>query len=97
MKKRILLSYFFLGFFLVLACDKQPHAAEVIQNCTGTYLKYHSKVYLVCNEEILSEYESGAKVRVVSKKIKKCASEGSQAMCEMIFPHDGAVEVLKVK
>ena len=49
---------------LSTACHKKERNAEVIQNCTGSYLRINGASYKVLNYALLNSYETGDKIKV---------------------------------
>lgn len=70
--------------------------ATIIRNCTGTYLRFGKKSYMVCNSEKLSTFESNQKLKVKTRKVKSCpAPEGE--ICMLYYEYKGAVEIKGIK
>lgn len=83
---------------ITLSCKKSIHkGATVVIDCSGTYLKIAGKNYQVCNSESLSSFENGNNVTVNYKSIESCASLlPITAICNLNYPNEGWIEVLKV-
>ena len=96
MRKLSLLFVVFLLVFTVSSCQKMNGKMTVVKNCTGTYLKYLGKSYLVCNEEVMLKYQNNDKVHATVKKITDCDFK-NEPMCMYYYHSHGIVEVLKVK
>ena len=88
-----------LLLILVLSCKKSNHQeATVVKDCSGTYLKIGGKEHQVCNAEYLSPFEDGDKVAVDYKSLEGCDNlRPIPAICNLYHPHEGWIEVLKVK
>ncbi len=72
--------------------------AIIVRDCTGTYLRYNSKDYQVCNHDKLMAYPDGKEVKVNFTKINQCKGSGSEKnVCHMIHESEGWIEVQKVK
>ena len=93
------LTLLLVFLFLQFGCRKESNqCVTVVRNCTGTYLKWDGKNYQVCNLEQVSGFEDGASLKATFKKIKTCnGSAMEQITCKMLFPHEGFIEVIKVK
>jgi len=69
---------------------------QVIRDCTGTYVRYLQKDYLVCNFQQLSQYATGSWLRGGFNKIQFC-SQPAQGACSMLHIHHGLVEVVCIR
>lgn len=91
------LVFLFAAACFFSACNKSKHAtieAQVIRNCSGTYLSIDTKNYQVCNEKILKKYNEGDQVKVAYHTIAECNSLG--VACAMYFQNEGLIEVDEV-
>ena len=80
---------------LISSCKKNAEGAEVIRDCTGTYLRIDNEDYKVCNSEILNDYTEGASVSVKYKKVQNCEDEG--AVCMLYHSYFASIEISEVK
>ena len=90
----------FLFLLLTLfSCKKENHQnVQVIRNCTGTYLRWDGKDYHVCNLEKVAGFADDASIRATFKKIKTCnGSAMDQFVCDMLYPNEGFIEVIKAE
>lgn len=71
-------------------------SAQVVRDCTGTYLRVNGKDYHVCNKEMIKDFAEGQKIDVRFKKIKEC-DETPEMVCMMYHENEGWVEIVKVK
>ncbi|MES2557524.1 MAG: hypothetical protein V4604_15320 [Bacteroidota bacterium] len=70
--------------------------ATIIRNCTGTYLQFGKKSYMVCNSEKLASFESNQRLKVKTHKVTLCpAPEGE--ICMLYYEYKGAVEITGIK
>jgi hypothetical protein len=95
MKK--LMSILGIGIILLSAsCSKEKDAsAQVIRDCTGTYLRLDDKDYLVCNKEELDGFDNGSEVIATFKKVKSC-NDGDVAVCMLYHHYEYEVEVKSI-
>lgn len=90
---------FFFGVMILASCEKVSKGeARMLRNCTGTYLKTGAKEYKVCNLERTDPVADDATVKVKFKKIGTCKGTASRrSACEMAYPYESWVEVLKIE
>jgi hypothetical protein len=74
---------------------KKP-LATLVRDCTGTYLRFGTDDYLVCNKQDLLSVPDGSSVGVKYKKVKKCPPT-DEMVCMMYHEHKGIVYVTKVQ
>ena len=85
----------FLLLFILSSCSKKYEQAEVIKNCTGSFLKIGMKTYKVCNEYELDQYSHGTTISArYERKKDDC---GEPAACYLNFPFDDKIHVLSTK
>ena len=87
-----------LGFVLIFAvsCSKTSITnVEVEINCTGTYLVVNSEFYLVCNPDVFVDVEDGERVNAKFITVENCEAQ-NLIICQMAFPVDETIEVLKI-
>lgn len=77
------------------SCKKNVEGAEVVRDCTGTYLRIENEDLKVCNSEILDGYLEGEKVNAKYKKVQDCADEG--AVCMLYHEYSASIEISNVK
>jgi hypothetical protein len=97
---RIVLIVFTALFFLTfIACKKEMNKkAELVVDCTGTYLRINEKDYKVCNLENTASFQDGQVVTATFKKIDECSGSGNFVVsCEMIHEYESWIEVIKIK
>ncbi|MDX2171953.1 MAG: hypothetical protein SFY56_02460 [Bacteroidota bacterium] len=93
-----LLFYFFAVFFMFSSCKKKVcNDATVIKDCTGSYLRVDKKDYLICNENIFSNYANGTKVQATFIKLESCKALEDKTVCMMVHEHEGLIEVKKIQ
>ena len=102
MSKIILKAAFLLTITLAIltSCNKENTSATVIRDCTGTYLRFSSKDWPVCNSDFISEIPNNEKIKVTYKKVEsgKCVDKG-KPVCMMVHPNTAKewIEITKVK
>ena len=70
------------------------HRGKIIRNCIGTYLRMNHANYLVCNDSILSVYETGKMVSVRYEHTK--CQEPVGEVCTLYFQSKGSIEITRV-
>ncbi len=106
MKIRILAVTVLMGLIGVTSCKKHESGchcaatymggAEVIKDCTGTYLRYQQKDYLVCNKNMLNAYGSGTWLNVGFNKTNNCQTL-PETVCAMYHENEGTVNLVCVR
>ncbi len=98
MKKLFLIL--FLGALLVPtleSCNKERVRMEVIKNCHGTFLRDRSgKDYKVCNDDKLSSYATGTKIKVTFDNLEECFGLIEEPTCPDEFTFEGKIEVTEI-
>lgn len=70
----------------------------VVKDCTGVYLRFYNKDYLVCNLDKVSSFADGAKVKATFKKIDSCSDPGQTAfVCMLYHESEGLINVEKIE
>ncbi|WP_317897316.1 hypothetical protein [Aurantibacillus circumpalustris] len=89
----------FILVLLLFSCKKNDCIkAELVKDCTGTYIRIDGKDYQVCNLEKVSAFNNGAKITVSYKKITECkGTAADQIVCLMLHANEGWIEVLKIE
>ncbi len=70
------------------------HRGKIMRNCIGTYLRINHANYLVCNDAILSLYETGKMVSVRFEHIK--CQEPVGEVCTLYFKSNGSIKITRV-
>ncbi len=70
---------------------------EVVRDCTGTYLRDNGSDFYVCNEEILSSYSTGDKVKVQYDVLTECFGLIEQPVCLLYHEFEDKIEIIKIK
>lgn len=102
MSKLILKTAFLLTITVALlsSCKKEQTESTVIRDCTGTYLRFDSIDWPVCNSDFISDVPTGESINVTYKKVGngKCADKG-KPVCMLFHPNtaDEWVKVTKIK
>ena len=92
--KTIKILSFFATILLFSSCEKGIFGnIVVIQNCTGSYLKIDCEHYLICNKEIVDDYEDGAIVNAEVEYISWDDCNNTWAACLMAFEYEGVIEL----
>jgi hypothetical protein len=103
MKKSIFAFAAFAIFSLSFsACTRSckevgTQKAQVIRNCTGTYLRVEDKDYLVCNLNLLTQYADNEQIEIGIHHIAECPDLNNKTICMMVYPNAGIVEVVPAK
>ena len=70
---------------------------EVIRDCTGTYLRENGSDHYVCNEDVLSSYAPGDKVKVQFDVLTECFGLIDQPVCLLYHEFEDKIEITKIK
>ena len=97
MKILKLISVFaFMAVFLI-SCNcvkgKKTVEASVIRDCTGTYLRIANDDYLVCNSDILKDYQENSKVKADFSPVTNCPENEGKIVCMMYHENKGMVRI----
>lgn len=86
------------GCLLTTSCKKDRNIeANILIDCTGTYLRINKKDYKVCNLEMTNKYTQGETVKVTFKKIVNCSGSANlQSVCELYHPFESWTEIVKI-
>ena len=100
MKKSILIVS--LVFFTFSSCikenDKVNYTMTVVKDCTGTYLRYNSLDYQVCNLSMVSSYNDGDVVDATFNQISTCSDTSQNVIiCMMYHENEGWIEITSIK
>ena len=107
MKKLSVIAFALLCMFNV-GCNKKNDqdkcsargqysgSAQVVKDCTGTYIRYSNKDYLVCNSEQLAGAASGAWVTTSFNKVDICVNM-ELPTCNVVHEHSGSVEIICIR
>ncbi len=82
--------------FFLSACDKTKVKMEVIKDCTGVYLRSNGVDHMVCNKDMLTDFESGTKIKVSFEKVGECYGLQDEVVCMMYHEYQDKIEVTKV-
>lgn len=100
MRTKLMLCVAFAALFLG-ACRKkeqqQQYAMTVVKDCTGTYLRYDSKDYQVCNYKILTDYANGTALSVSYDRIDNCTEPYPPVVCQMLHANEGYILVKSIR
>ncbi len=70
---------------------------EVVRDCSGVYLKKDGKDHYVCNDEILSSYATGDKVKVQYDVLTECFGLIDQPVCLLYHEYEDKIEITDIK
>jgi hypothetical protein len=70
--------------------------AKIVRNCTGTYLRVAGENHLVCNAEILNDWEDNKTVKVQTRNLTTCAPPDGE-ICALYFDYKNVVEITQIK
>ncbi|MFT7344164.1 MAG: hypothetical protein ACI9XP_000747 [Lentimonas sp.] len=95
----IILGTLLIFCTLTISCKKERNVeATIITDCTGTYLRFDSKDYKVCNLEKTENYTHKQTVEVTFKKMVECDGSGNiLATCFLNHPFEAWAQVIKIK
>lgn len=98
MRKTISTILFGAFFALILAsCDKSKVKMEVVRDCTGVYLRDKAgKDFKVCNEDRLSSYSTGTKIRVSFDNLNECSGLIEDPSCTEEHLFEGKIEITNI-
>ncbi|WP_124634377.1 hypothetical protein [Taibaiella sp. KBW10] len=99
MRTNLIICFAFISL-LLSGCQKkgQSYRMTVVKDCTGTYLRYDHKDYLVCNYAALRNYAHAAALTVTYNRIDNCTQRDPDlAFCEMLHAHEGWIKVASVQ
>jgi len=84
---------------LLISCEKErTEKVTVIKDCTGSYLRFDGKDYLICNREKAEPFSDGTIVTATFKAIKNCTGSAKDAIvCMMYHQNEGWIEVEKIQ
>ena len=94
---RNLLLLIVLTFFITCKTKKdavENTTAQIIRDCTGTYIRMNEKDYKVCNEKTIENIESNTTVNLAFKSVENCPVKDDIVMCMMYHETEGFVEVI---
>lgn len=97
---RILIRVFtFMVISLLVSCNREfNQPAQVIKDCTGTYIRFEGKDFQVCNTSITDPIADNAEVLTSFKVIKNCDRDDEDLpKCMMLHEFEEWVEVQKIK
>lgn len=96
MMRNLAFSFAVISSFTVLlsGCSKKHADAEVVKDCTGTYLRIGKKDFLVCNYDLLSTFKIGEMIEVDFHKESDCTS--FPFSCELYHPYETTVIIDKI-
>jgi len=95
----ITLATLLTACILTISCKKERNIeATIITDCTGTYLRFNSKDYKVCNLEKTENFTHGQTVEVTFKKMDDCDGSGNfPTTCYLNHPFESWAQVIKIK
>jgi len=81
------------------SCDKERSIkATIVKDCTGTYLRFNTEDYKVCNIDKTTNFTHGQIVKVTFEKMDECNGSGNfEIICELYHPYESWAEVIKIK
>ena len=92
--KTIKIISFLAVILFFSSCEKDIFGnIEVVHNCTGSYLKIDGNNYLICNKDIVDNYEDGDIVSAEVDYITWNDCNNTWAACFMAFEHEGVIQV----
>ena len=94
MKNNILIAISLFAISLGSCKMSNLKNAEVVKDCTGSYLKIDGQDFFVCNAEKLNDFKDGEEVQVTVNMSEECNLTG---ICLLYHPNSGYVEVTNIK
>ena len=96
--KKIFSILIIISILITSACNKEKNTAQVVRDCTGTYLRIDNKDYQVCNLEKVEMIADDEIVTATYKKIDVCNGTANGAsICFSLHANEGWIEVVKIK
>lgn len=97
--KTIFKTIFPIFLFTLIACEKEhTENVTVIKDCTGSYLRFEGKDYLICNREKAEPFSHGQAVTATFTEIKDCNGSAKDAIvCMMLHENEGWIEIEKIR
>jgi hypothetical protein len=96
--KKIFLVLIVFVILVTSACKKEKNTAQVVRDCTGTYLRIDNKDYQVCNLEKVEMIADDELVTATFIKINKCnGSANGIPVCKLLHANEGWIEIVKIK
>jgi hypothetical protein len=97
--KKIIIIITTVSLITLFACGRKINRTVTVErNCTGTYLLLNEKKYKVCNTEKVEQFHDGETVRATFTKLKECDGSGNNGIfCEMAFPFECWIEIVKIR
>jgi len=82
--------------FTFISCSKDDYKeGKIIKNCTGSYLNINDNEYLICNSEVVVNFNNDTEVMVDYNLIDKCENyQGT--ICMMVYSHNGTVSINEI-
>lgn len=84
-------------FLTSCACKTNNQTATIVSDCTGKYLRVEGKDYLVCNTDLMKNFQENAVVQVSFEKIENCPEFDGKAVCMMYHENEGLVKIKSIK
>lgn len=102
LKHHLLFGLALLIVFLQIGCTTTSkingETAEVVRDCTGTYLRTaEKKDYLVCNAVMIEKFAFGSKISAVWQKTDSCPDLDGKVVCMMYHENEGKIRINRVK
>lgn len=92
----------FLGLLVVIflsSCDCHktedclPQSVTIIKDCTGSYFRANNKDYIICNEEVVNNYENNTNVHAIFNRQDGCGYTGD---CYLYHHYEYAIKVVSI-
>ena len=97
MRTSLLLTILVFALSLSSCKKERWFQAEVIRDCTGTYLRIGEIDYKVCNLDKVASFSTRTQVEVRFDKIEDCHCYQEVIVCEMLHEHSGWMDVQEIK
>ena len=95
----VLLSGIFSAtLFSCAVVHDRLNTGSVVRDCTGTYVRFgENEDYLVCNSDLLKDYQEGDQVSVIFDYTKECPENDGKIMCMMYHENKGMIRIKSIK
>jgi len=82
--------------FTFISCSKDDYKeGKIIKNCTGSYLNINDNEYLICNSEVVVDFNNDTEVLVDYNLIDNCENNHG-TICEMAYSHNGTISINEI-
>ena len=95
-KMKNIFSILTIVIFTFISCSKDDYKeGKIIKNCTGSYLNIDDKEYLICNSEVVVDFNNDTEVLVDFTLIDNC-NNNQGTICMMVYNYNGTISVNEI-